>query len=422
MLIASNCQLVVLVESQQAISEAQCKPPPLSLVAITVVVVLSHAMQLLAAAILSLTIVPGSVALAHGYGDEDQDGLPAGHRSLQNQSLVDLMRENQNVTINVTNLIKSKDVNKKISAFFGTLSQQWIEPLPEGSASCPLGFICKATTMTNCSVIRGLPIAYGFGDIHAGIWCPETTPPQHSELLFCPFGYYCPQPDQKFPCGHNYHCIKKSSFQYGYLHSLKAHIWNTNQYIAFVWVAVALLLLLIAFGVWYMLRKFQHIKAIQLVKNIDLENLVTKVKPLPRLNKQQRDRVHLQLKHLVARLQDSNHDVPESFADIKSLRTNELFDILDKDKSGFVDIKELETALDLKPIQSIAFIRRFKELEGINTNKFQRISRRCFVKHFISVLSESNFFVPNKEEVLLLWETISNDKEEVSWNSLYDSE
>ena len=42
-------------------------------------------MQLLAAAILSLTIVPGSVALAHGYGDENQDGLPAGHRSLQNQ-------------------------------------------------------------------------------------------------------------------------------------------------------------------------------------------------------------------------------------------------------------------------------------------------------------------------------------------------
>jgi len=43
----------------------------------------------------------------------------------------------------------------------------------KSNGTCPLGFICNETTMVNCTILRGVSLLYGFGDLHAGSYCPE---------------------------------------------------------------------------------------------------------------------------------------------------------------------------------------------------------------------------------------------------------
>ncbi len=61
---------------------------------------------------------------------------------------------------------------------------------------CPLGYVCNQTHQASCTEIRLLSIAYGFGDVHAGGWCPEGR----NQLLLCPVGHYCPTAEEIHLC------------------------------------------------------------------------------------------------------------------------------------------------------------------------------------------------------------------------------
>lgn len=63
------------------------------------------------------------------------------------------------------------------------------ESRPDGAA-CGLGFLCDEDRMANCTAIRSLAISYGFGDVHAGMSCPENSTTYQN----CPVGSYCPSP------------------------------------------------------------------------------------------------------------------------------------------------------------------------------------------------------------------------------------
>lgn len=64
------------------------------------------------------------------------------------------------------------------------------EDRTEGSP-CPLGFICDATRKVNCTLVRlQAMMVFQFGDIHAGLYCPEGK----DDYQNCPVGHYCPDP------------------------------------------------------------------------------------------------------------------------------------------------------------------------------------------------------------------------------------
>jgi hypothetical protein len=75
------------------------------------------------------------------------------------------------------------------------------------TASCPLGFICDGLRQANCTNIRALTIAMGFGDVHGGGYCPEGV----DTLQVCPVGHYCPTPEIKEPCPPGHFCPHKTA-------------------------------------------------------------------------------------------------------------------------------------------------------------------------------------------------------------------
>ncbi len=87
------------------------------------------------------------------------------------------------------------------------IANNLIESRPNASASCPLGFICDGLRQANCTNIRALTIAMGFGDVHGGGYCPEGV----DRLHICPVGHYCPTPEIKEPCPPGYFCPHKTA-------------------------------------------------------------------------------------------------------------------------------------------------------------------------------------------------------------------
>lgn len=70
----------------------------------------------------------------------------------------------------------------------GELSRQIVESWD--GEFCPLGYLCQDVRRVNCTVLRGVVLAYQFGDLLAGMHCPAGRP----GYLNCERGSYCPDP------------------------------------------------------------------------------------------------------------------------------------------------------------------------------------------------------------------------------------
>ena len=71
-----------------------------------------------------------------------------------------------------------------------------VEFRPNGTAPCPSGFVCDEERMANCTKIRLVALLYGFGDVHAGGYCPDGS----NILQVCPAGSYCPTAETMITC------------------------------------------------------------------------------------------------------------------------------------------------------------------------------------------------------------------------------
>ena len=71
-----------------------------------------------------------------------------------------------------------------------------VEVRLNASEPCPLGFVCDDTLQANCTNIRAVALAYGFGDVHAGAYCPEGV----DGLQVCPAGAFCPTAETIYRC------------------------------------------------------------------------------------------------------------------------------------------------------------------------------------------------------------------------------
>lgn len=75
-------------------------------------------------------------------------------------------------------------------------------------SKCPAGFMCEKNKMMSCDAARKIPIDAGYGDVHAGSYCPEGS----SGLVYCPTGKYCNLTNMTAarPCPSGFFCPLKT--------------------------------------------------------------------------------------------------------------------------------------------------------------------------------------------------------------------
>lgn len=93
----------------------------------------------------------------------------------------------------------------------GELSQSDVaeylrEPRPSSEQPCPTGFICNIDEMANCTRVRIVSVLFGFGDVHAGSFCPYGE----DRLLNCPVGFYCENAETITSCPSKFFCPHKT--------------------------------------------------------------------------------------------------------------------------------------------------------------------------------------------------------------------
>jgi len=80
----------------------------------------------------------------------------------------------------------------------------------EAVKKCAAGYMCQNNLKMSCAEARAVPVNAGYGDIHAGSFCPEGS----TGLKFCPQGSYCPSPDMtvELVCPEGNFCPMKTEF------------------------------------------------------------------------------------------------------------------------------------------------------------------------------------------------------------------
>ena len=81
-----------------------------------------------------------------------------------------------------------------------------LEDRNDTASGCPLGYICGEEKMANCTLVRISSVVLGFGDIHAGAYCPEGE----ERLLNCPVGHFCETPETLQICPKGKFCPHKT--------------------------------------------------------------------------------------------------------------------------------------------------------------------------------------------------------------------
>ena len=84
-----------------------------------------------------------------------------------------------------------------------------------------------------------------------------------------------------------------------------------------------------------------------------------------------------------------------------------LFDQVDKNNDGVLTYDELNTILQLDPVQLQEFVRRMNNLGGERSQK--TVSRAVFCKHFVKVLATTTHFRPTAEEAAVLFDEIAEE-------------
>jgi len=110
------------------------------------------------------------------------------------------------------------------------------------------------------------------------------------------------------------------------------------------------------------------------------------------------------------------------------LDASDLYDVLDKDKDGYLSFSELNEVLCLKEEQLWAFIEsiRGRMTAGYSPEHCDKVTRAVFVKNFLDVLADASELEPTEEDAADLFDRIAeevgaNDSGEVPYDELYNS-
>lgn len=329
------------------------------------------------------------------------------------------------------------------------------QPLPvytesrqEGEA-CELGYLCENDLKINCTVLQGLPIAAGFGDIHAGLSCPANV----STYRNCPAGFYCPTPEAVVPCPSGMYCPHKTAMpevkcnqcgeqsqqlvreQYGYT------------------ILIIYFVLVILYIVWIIIKRRNKERVDKLVELAERRMTSIRLETFKRSEREKLEKIKPRLELISARVKtvreeqakaDAENGIKENFSFASSILPSKfksesvavhsdgsikfdarrLFDAIDTDGNHVLSYAELNRILELDTVSLQEFVRRMNERGGVSAD-CKVISRQVFVRHFVDVLAEASSFGPTQEEAALLFDDIADqgtDKRgEIQPEQLYTS-
>lgn len=309
----------------------------------------------------------------------------------------------------------------------GTLTrqnmQEWLrEPRNNSTVGCPLGYICStsgANDMANCTRIRIAAVIYGFGDIHAGSFCPADE----VYLRNCPIGYYCPNPSTMIPCPEGYFCPHKTSkpeIPCPRCGEGEESMQRDLYGFVFLWFILIGLVMYAMVSTFRRYRKETY-EEFKKKANRQLNPMLRAKVHQDEMNRIEKIRPKLfsiaqRLKQLPPHVMEDaagrRHVDPIKFAADGKIQYNPraLFDVLDQNRDGFLNFADLQQILELNREQMVVFIRRMQELDATSIHpKQETISRNCFVSHFLFVLEETNNFGPTQQDAAVLFDTLDMD-------------
>lgn len=311
-----------------------------------------------------------------------------------------------------------------------------------GSAPCPLGFVCDDERVANCTKIRAVALTYGFGDVHAGAYCPEGK----DGLQVCPAGSFCPTAEIQIPCPEGFYCPYKT-----FIPSIPCSKCSEGaaelvreRYGYFLVGAMFLLAL-----IWIVLGRLGNYRSNLVAHFVDLSSRsLDSARSLYQRNQRTKEleRLKPKLFAIQQRLEllqygsdngiTASNTTTATTSSSKSKSSNaglsildsgkiyynagQLFDALDKDKNAKLDFEELQDVLELNPEQLQAFVTRMNELAGQRSNA-TNVSRAVFVKNFLRVLEETSNFGPTQAEVEELFDELSYGNDFATYLDFFDS-
>ena len=303
---------------------------------------------------------------------------------------------------------------------------------------CPAGFICNETHKASCDDIRALSIyEFKFGDIHAGVYCPENNPFYRN----CPIGSYCPNSSARILCPAGHFCPHKTA-DYRTAFVCKDCPEGAERLYRSGDASIILISILGFAGLFYIIHKYfrRHLKKIRM-KLEGLRSLVLQKQDVRKFNhshEKQLDKLRPKLEIINRRLrlpdpqaslsepsfdpQSAEDDNAEEVATsvgrsstVLRITDNEFyfdvesfFEVLDVSQNNLLDYDELNKVLQFGDLELKAFVKRMNQLGG-SSDSNNGVSKETFCQFFLDVLEETANFSLTAEEAGARWDEICQD-------------
>ena len=288
------------------------------------------------------------------------------------------------------------------------LVEQYDATTPSGDRrfACELGYICNDHERVRCSDLQLLHQMQGFGNIHAGLWCPYGV----DQYMNCPVGFYCPDPVTKTQCPEGMFCPHKTAVPAIQCRYCKAGAVALTAVPGGIVVFGVLCTLILCFVVYRVVRKYREEQVTKWMALV--ERRVDSIRiEMNRLRKQKElDGIKPQLDLISKRLADINGggggNVAFPMGSGKAFDVRRLFDEIDANHDGVLSYEELNSVLQLGEIQLREFVRRMNTMGEVDRG-LTTVSRSLFCRHFIGALTQTSHFRPTMEEAATLFDNIA---------------
>jgi len=371
-----------------------------------------------------------------------------------NSTLNDLALQNLTTASNSTlNDLALQNVTTKDKS---TLGRQGLEQLtgrqfPPGSylswdqtKPCPNGYLCEEIAGLSLGAFSCDELArianedFGFGDILAGIWCPEKV----ANLRNCPRGYYCPDSKTKIICPAGLFCGAKTSAptEFGGARTCNkcdagADDPQLSKGELILQVTIFIVLVLLFVATW--VRRKIKFNIYQFKMNFDEGNRSEELQAIKR-DKEKYSLLKPKLEVIAERLDKlRGKDPPQDTRDGSKLSRNRsilfankagdilfdanaFFDVLDRNGDGQLSFEEINTILCLNQEQLELFVENMRKRSHVRRMD-NRVSRATFDRGFLAALAEASQLGPTAEEVADLFDNISEGEELIQYAKLYQS-
>ncbi|EJK75686.1 hypothetical protein THAOC_02585 [Thalassiosira oceanica] len=284
---------------------------------------------------------------------------------------------------------------------------------------CPNGYLCEEIAGLSLGAFSCDELAriaskdFGFGDILAGIWCPERV----ANLRNCPRGYYCPDSKTKIICPAGLFCGAKTSAptEFGGARTCNkcdagADDPQLSKGELILQVTIFIVLVLLFVATW--VRRKIKFNIYQFKMNFDEGNRSEELQAIKR-DKEKYSLLKPKLEVIAERLDKLRA------GDIL-FDANAFFDVLDRNGDGQLSFEEINTILCLNQEQLELFVENMRKRSHVRRMD-NRVSRATFDRGFLAALAEASQLGPTAEEVADLFDNISEGEELIQYAKLYQS-